>query len=347
MDRAHRRKISFADLERTYRNAGPILPPSQAHPAQAAVTQQHAQQQHLENIRRQDLARRQAKKPTDRDVPDEISEAIVGDGVARYKKLRDVERRLDASMMRKRLDVNDNMQRRWTRKEGIMRVWVSNTVEGQHWQVMEDGTGPEDGLFELGDSQATYRVKIEGRLLEDPDEPDDEQALPAQRPRLSNFFKAMTVDFDDRESSLQPDPIEWRKPQPSTQNPVDPNSSEVSFDSLEFERKGDENMNITINLIRDEKSERFQISPELAEIIDTDEDDRAGVVEAIWEYCRAMGLQEDDDKRIIICDAPLKRVRIGHFDTLRNSTKNTDEPRRSSRRTRSTFRMCQTSWHHI
>lgn len=312
--RAHRRKISFADLERTFRAAGPMVaPPHQAHAQQPALTQAQLQQQHLETIRRQDIARRQAKKPTDRDIPDEISEAVVGDGVDRYKKLRDVEKRLDAVMMRKRLDISDNLQRGYTRREGILRIWVSNTAEGQPWQVMEEGTGNEDGMFELGESQATFRVKIEGRLLDDPEDDEEDKPPPAQRPRFSHFFKAMTIDFD-RDPNLQPDgfsQIEWRKPQPTAQNPtIDQQSSEVSFDTIEFTRKADENINITINLTRDEKTERYRLSPELADILDTEEEDRAGAVQGIWEYCRAMGLQEDDDKRKIICDGPLRKVRI-------------------------------------
>ncbi|KAF2169338.1 hypothetical protein M409DRAFT_52590 [Zasmidium cellare ATCC 36951] len=308
--RAHRRKISFADIERTWRAAGPMVAPPQAHAAQPQLTQAQIQQQHLEQIRRQDHARRQAKKPTDRDIPDDISEAVVGDGVERCKKLREVERRLDAVMMRKRLDISDNLQRRYTRREGVLRIWISNTAEGQPWQVMEEGTAIEDGMFELGENQATFRVKIEGRLLEEPEDEDDKPPT-SHRPRLSSFFKAITIDFD-RDSNLNPDgfsQIEWRKPQPSQQNPnFDPNSPEASFDTLEFTRKADENINITINLTRDEKNERFKLSPELAEILDTEEEDRAGAVQGIWEYCRAMGLQEDDDKRKVVCDEPLRKL---------------------------------------
>ncbi|EME46192.1 hypothetical protein DOTSEDRAFT_60862 [Dothistroma septosporum NZE10] len=286
-----------------------MVAPPHAQPAQPQLTQAQLQQQHLEQIRRQDYARRQAKKPTDRDIPDDISEAVVGDGVERYKQLREVEKKLDAVMMRKRLDISDNLQRRYTRCEGVLRVWISNTAEGQPWQLMEEGANNEDGMFELSESNATFRVKIEGRLLDDPEEDEEDKPPATQRPRLSSFFKAITIDFD-RDPNLQPDQysqIEWRKPQPGSQN-YDAASSEAQFDTLEFTRKADENINITINLVRDEKNERFKLSPELAEILDTEEEDRAGAVQGIWEYCRAMGLQEDDDKRKIVCDEPLRKL---------------------------------------
>ncbi|KAK5126141.1 hypothetical protein LTR85_011496 [Meristemomyces frigidus] len=349
----HRRKISFADLERTFRAAGPMVPPPPPHTSSAqqptALNAAQIQQQRLDDIRRQDTARRISKKPTDRDIPDELGDVVVGDGVARYAQLRDVERQLDGVMMRKRLDISDNLQRRYTRREGVLRVWISNTAEGQPWQIVEEGGGGlnEDGTFEFGEnSQATFRVKIEGRLLDDEaEEDDDEQEAVAaekqkdtnedeaattkrpsplkrqqqQRPRFSHFFKAITIDFA-RNPQLQPDgysAIEWHKPQPQNQNQkqpshssYDPNSSAVSFDTLEFERKSDENINVTIRLQRDDKSggERFRLSPPLAELLDTEEEDRAGAVQGIWEYCRAMGLQEDEDKRSIVSDEPLRKL---------------------------------------
>ncbi|KAK4543175.1 hypothetical protein LTR36_005725 [Oleoguttula mirabilis] len=324
----HWRKISFADVERTFRAAGPMVPPPPHSAAQPALNAAQVQAQRLEELRRQDTARRISQKPTDRDIPEELGDVVVGDGVQRYAQLRDVERKLDAVVMRKRLDISDNLQRRYTRREGVLRVWVSNTAEGQPWQVVEDGSGVnEDGTFEFGEnSQATFRVKIEGRLLEDAaedekhEEGDKEKERegeaetkrpPQQRPRFSHFFKAITIDFS-RNPQLQPDgysAIEWHKPQPGPQNPsYDPNSSDVSFDTLEFERKSDENINVTIKLVRDEKNERFRLSPQLAEILDTEEEDRAGAVQGVWEYCRAMGLQEDEDKRSIVCDEPLRKL---------------------------------------
>jgi SWI/SNF-related matrix-associated actin-dependent regulator of chromatin subfamily D len=297
--------------------------PQQAHlqhGAQLTPAQLHAV--NLENQRRNEMFRRQARKPTDRDIPRDVSDITIGDGVERYRKLRDVERRLDAVMMRKRLDISENGQRRFARREGVLRIAISNTAEGQPWQVMEDGNGHEDGgMFELNENQATYRMKIEGRLLEDPSEDDDTEALAsAQRPRLSHFFKAITVDFD-RNPNLQPDgysQIEWRKPSSREKNgTTDSSSTEVNFDTLEFERKTDENMDVTINLVRDEKHERFKLSPALADLLDTNEDDKTGVVQGIWDYCRANGLQEDDDKRKIVCDEPLRKV--SHEASLRCS----------------------------
>lgn len=336
---SHKRKISHSDLMQTFRRAGPVYQQhphaaqQQAHLSQQAVQQQqqqHSQQQRQQQARQADAARR-TKQPTDRTIPDELAEVVVGDGVQRYDQLRAVERRLDATMMRKRLDVNDNVNRRYTRRDGLLRVWIRNTAEGQPWQVTEEGMALGEDGFDFGDSSAaTFRVKIEGRFEDDEAAHDgvdkgksrnaqaaeddgqastaETKATPARRPRFSHFFKSITIDFD-RNPALQPDgynAIEWRKT--STGSNVDSANSEASFDTLEFERKGDENINITISLVRDEWPERCKLSPALAEILDSDEEDMLTVLHGIWEYARAMGLQEDEDKRNIRCDEPLRRV---------------------------------------
>lgn len=54
---------------------------------------------------------RHSKVPVDRNLPDGVDQCIIGDGAQRYKDLKDVERRLDATMMRKRLDMQDNLNR--------------------------------------------------------------------------------------------------------------------------------------------------------------------------------------------------------------------------------------------
>lgn len=54
-----------------------------------------------------ELAKRRSRKPTDKSIPEGVEGCVIGDGVQRYRELRDVERKLDAAMMRKRLDVQD------------------------------------------------------------------------------------------------------------------------------------------------------------------------------------------------------------------------------------------------
>jgi len=58
-----------------------------------------------------DRAKNRSRKPTDRNIPEGVEGCIIGDGVQRYRELRELERRLDSTMMRKRLDIQDSVNR--------------------------------------------------------------------------------------------------------------------------------------------------------------------------------------------------------------------------------------------
>ncbi|RDL37217.1 Uncharacterized protein BP5553_04650 [Venustampulla echinocandica] len=309
------------------RGIGPMVG---AHP-QNSLTPSQMQAQQQAQLQANDRAKTRSRKPTDKNVPEGAEECIIGDGVQRYRELRELERRLDATMMRKRLDLQDSVTRnvkRWR----TLRIWISNTAEDQPWQA---DTLDVDAFDFSTNMDSSYRVKIEGALLEDEeddldsddsddeDEAEDGDAMdedgkektkkktktPSKPYKLSHFFKAMTVDFDRNKGKDGSDQsVEWKKPVLTPNAPSLPNAAD--FDQLEFKRGGDENMNITINLVRDENPERFQLSPLLADILDMSIATRAEAVMGLWEYIKAMGLQEDDEKRSFECDDRL-RVLLG------------------------------------
>ncbi|KAK4215026.1 SWI/SNF and RSC complexes subunit ssr3 [Rhypophila decipiens] len=316
----------------------------QGHGPHASVPMTQAQI-HQENQRREmasHLAKIRSRKPTDKSLPDGVEEILVGDGdVAQaYKSLRDFERRLDATMTRKRLDIVDSVNRNPKRFK-TLRIWIKNTVEDQFWQSNTLDVNSFDFSENL---ESSYRVKIEGRLLDDDDssKEDDEtktteddkmetdspnkakankpvSAKPGERYRFSHFFKALTVDFD-RPKSGHPSSdtsVEWKKPD---RTPAGSNlPAAADFDEFTFRRNGDENVNITINLFRHEDPERFELSPDLADVIDMKEATRQEAVMGLWEYIKLMNLQEDEEKRNFRCDDLLRKVigrDVGHIPIL-------------------------------
>ncbi|KAF4809014.1 SWI/SNF and RSC complexes subunit ssr3 [Colletotrichum siamense] len=313
-------KLQLADTH----SQGPIMPPGhhqQAAINQATIAQHHAPGQALTS----ELAKRRSRKPTDKTLPDGVEDCITDSEVAqRYKELRDFERRLDATMTRKRLDIVEAVGRNAKRYK-TLRVWISNTVEDQAWQ----GSGLSVDSFDFTPSaEPSYRVKIEARLLDDDqdesvedvaqneDQMDEDDApssrrqssAPApQKCRFSRFFKALNVEFDRSRSRAASDQtVEWKRQ--SAQN-----ATNVSdFDEFTFKRSGDENMNITVNLHRLEDPERYLLSPELAEVVDMIEASRQEAVLAVWEYIKMMGLQEDEEKRNFRCDDLLRKIINGN-----------------------------------
>jgi SWI/SNF-related matrix-associated actin-dependent regulator of chromatin subfamily D len=204
---------------------------------------------------------------------------------------------------------------------------VTNTVEDQVWQ---SGGLNVDSFDFSSNMEPTYRVKIEGRLLDDEDDLDKDETNDEPRPedadgadkmeedgdakskaakppkyRFSHFFKALTVEFPASRKGVD-QPVEWKKPEragPSTNLPA-----AADFDELTFKRSGDENMNIVINLYRHEEPERYALTPELEDIVDKPEATRQELIMAIWDYIKFHGLQEDEDKRNFRCDETLRKV---------------------------------------
>ncbi|KAI1933549.1 SWI/SNF and RSC complex subunit Ssr3 [Ophidiomyces ophidiicola] len=275
-----------------------------------------------------DSSNRRSRKPTDKCLPDAIEDVAIGDGVQQYKRLQEIERRLDSAIMRKRLDIQDSVNRN-IRRYRTMRLWVSNTVEQQPWQQIEDNP---DVLPRIGTGR--YKVKIEGRFLGDMTDfisPDDEttgdlekdsdameeEKAPqkqtnstrssfAVRKRLSHFFKTITVEFEKPSEPGVADlaTIVWNKP-PLLPNPINP-SPVSDFDSLQFSRAAEVNINGIITMTRDENPERYLLSKDLASILDVEEESRAGIIIGLWEYIKAAGLQEIEEKQAVACNERLR-----------------------------------------
>ncbi|KAI0107069.1 hypothetical protein GGR51DRAFT_165318 [Nemania sp. FL0031] len=283
-------------------------------------------------------AKRRSRQPTDKNLPDGVDDYIVGDVGQRYRELRDFERRLDATMTRKRLDIVDAVTRsakRWK----TLRIWITNTVQDQVWQ----GNGLNVDTFDFNSNlEPTYTVKIEARLLDDDsdldndedhettkagsddadrmdeDGPADPESKPTKPPRyrFSHFFKALHVDFPPNRRGIEQS-VEWKKPERVGGSPNLPAAGD--FDELTFKRHGDENLNIIINLIRHEEPGRYAISPALQDIIDMREATRQEIVMGVWEYIKMMGLSEEDERRTFRCDGLLRTafgIEIGEMPKL-------------------------------
>ncbi|KAI5858667.1 hypothetical protein BZA05DRAFT_330538 [Tricharina praecox] len=301
------------------RGPGPMIrPPQQPH---QQMSQQQMAAQHQAAVAERELAKRRARKPTDKTIPEGVEEIVANARV--YRDLREMERRYDAAIMRKRLDIQDAVNRN-IKNTRTLRIFVSNTAKDQLWQVSDRPL--DENAFDFDTGQIpTFRVKIEGRLLDDEEsdaaelDPDSDLGLtprpdnapPLQKRKFSHFFKSIVIELDrSRELHPEGNTIEWRKQSPATQPATSALglNGPAEFDGFEFERKGDDNINCTIKLIRDESPDRFRLSPALADLLDTKEDTRAGIVMKVWEYVRAHGLQDPDEKRTINCNPQLRAI---------------------------------------
>lgn len=95
------------------------------HP-QNSMTPAQLQAQQAAQESAQSRAKMRSREPTDKVMPEWVEDVIIGDGVQNYRELREVERKLDATMMRKRLDIHDSVNR---------NVKVSLTLRVCFWKL--------------------------------------------------------------------------------------------------------------------------------------------------------------------------------------------------------------------
>lgn len=212
-------------------------------------------------------------------------------------------------------------------------------MEDQVWQ----GNGLNVDAFDFTPNMdASFRVKIQGRLLDDDTVDADQEKKSAEgadtdetmagtdapkegesaRPtlgltskyRFSHYLKSLTVEFDSsRFRNGAEMNVEWKRGDAGGKGhgPL----AAADFDELTFKRTGDENTNITIKLLRHELPERYKLSPELADVVDMKEATQHEAVMGLWEYIRLSGLQEDEEKRNFRCDDLLRKVSLA-LDTV-------------------------------
>ena len=100
--------VWYSKLTWLLRILGPMV---QAQRDQREMMNQNRVQAEMLTLKQKEAAKKRATQPTDKTIPDGVEEVIIGDGVQRYKELREVERRLDATMTRKRLDIREAVDR--------------------------------------------------------------------------------------------------------------------------------------------------------------------------------------------------------------------------------------------
>ncbi|KAJ7050510.1 SWI/SNF complex protein [Mycena amicta] len=224
-----------------------------------------------------------------------------------YQDLLAMERKLDWTMMRKKAEIQDTLARtppeslliscllQLTRPQTTrtLRIFLSHTLSGQAWQNTPDLNDAPN--FDTGEGIPAWALKIEGRLLE----------LPNQRMRdkstlrkFSTFIKRMVVDLD-RDPALYPDGnmVEWPRAV-GAQNP--------QLDGFTIRRTGDLPTKARIIIHLEHNPEQYRLIPELSHVLGIREDSRVGVIQQLWNYIKIQGLQDKADRRLVHADEKLR-----------------------------------------
>ncbi|KAF8882811.1 SWI/SNF complex protein [Infundibulicybe gibba] len=211
-----------------------------------------------------------------------------------YQDLLEMERKLDWTMRRKKVEIQDTLSRNPTTTR-TLRIFMSHTVSGQLWQTGADPSQAPN--FETGEGIPAWAFKIEGRLLEPPNQRSKDRVAPR---KFSTFIKRMVIELD-RDPALYADGniVEWPRA-PGHQNPA--------LDGFTIRRTGDALTKIRVVMYLEHFPEQYKVQPELGSILGIKEDSRIGVIQALWNYIKIQGLQDKVDRRMIRADEHLKPI---------------------------------------
>ncbi|KAJ6533357.1 SWI/SNF complex 60 kDa subunit [Mycena sp. CBHHK59/15] len=235
------------------------------------------------------------RKLTDKSLPNAILQnPDFAQDSQMYQDLLGMERKLDWTMMRKKAEIQDALVRAPTTTR-TLRVFMSHTVSGQSWQTTPDLNDAPN--FETGEGIPAWALKVEGRLLELPNQRSKDKS--AVR-KLSTFIKRMVMELD-RDATLYPDGniIEWPRAT-GQQNPP--------LDGFTIRRKGDAPTKVRLIMYLEHYPEQFRVIPELGNILGIQEDSRVGVIQALWNYIKIQGLQDKVDRRLVRADEKLRPI---------------------------------------
>ncbi|PCH42853.1 SWI/SNF complex 60 kDa subunit [Wolfiporia cocos MD-104 SS10] len=239
------------------------------------------------------------RKVTDKNLPNALlqSPEFAADSQM-YRDLLEMERRLDWTMTRKRVEVQDAIQR-IAPTTRTLRIFISHTVSGQPWQQGIEGAGAEGDAGkvnpETGEGIPAWSLRIEGRLLEIPNQRAKDKVPPR---KFTTLIKQMMVEFD-RDMALYPEGniVEWlRGPQ------------QAQLDGFTIRRKGDAPTRIRVLLHLEQQPELYKVHPELGNILGLREESRTGVIQAVWNYVKLQNLQDKVDRRVVRADAHLRPI---------------------------------------
>ncbi|CAI2166789.1 20387_t:CDS:2 [Funneliformis geosporum] len=135
------------------------------------------------------------KRAVERNIPEKLN-AIVPESRL-YTELQEFERRLDTTISRKRLEIQETISKPM-RVKRTLRVFISNTAINQNPVQRETD---ENELEYCDANTPAWILRIEGRLLDLPNATKSTKAPPR---KFSSFFKSIIVELN-RDPEMYPD----------------------------------------------------------------------------------------------------------------------------------------------
>ncbi|PWN45344.1 hypothetical protein IE81DRAFT_308961 [Ceraceosorus guamensis] len=208
---------------------------------------------------------------------------------------------------------------------------ASTEAEGSNDGGADKAQSSTDAVVTNSADVPSWTLRIEGRLVAPSNLSRAASAQAAQAAatrvgahKFTNMVRAVVVELQ-RDQALHPNEsnmVEWHRPVPTAVpdrssaavgsagvgEPPLITTSEPALDGLEVKRTGSTPVKAKIVLYPAYTPERYALSPALATLLDVKEETRAGVIAALWGYVKANGLLDENDRRLVRCDAALGSI---------------------------------------
>lgn len=231
----------------------------------------------------QQMKAKKKKKVADKILPQRVRD-LVPESQA-YMDLLAFERKLDATITRKRLDIQEALKRPMKQKRKL-RIFISNTFYPGK---------PAEG-DETDDIVPSWELRVEGRLLEDAASSKLSDSGKLKR-KFSSFFKSLVIELDKELYGPDNHLVEWHRTQ---------NTQET--DGFQVKRPGEQNVRCTVMLLLDFQPAQFKLDPRLARLLGVHTQTRPVIINALWQYVKTHKLQDQHEREYINCDKYLEQI---------------------------------------
>lgn len=192
-----------------------------------------------------------------------------------YMDLLAFERKLDSTIMRKRLDIQEALKRPMKQKRKL-RIFISNTFyPAKEPTEAAAGEGSAAGASNADGTMASWELRVEGRLLEDTK--SDPNKI---KRKFSSFFKSLVIELDKDLYGPDNHLVEWHRSHTTQET-----------DGFQVKRPGDRNVRCTILLLLDYQPLQFKLDPRLARLLGVHTQTRPVIISALWQYIKTHKLQ--------------------------------------------------------
>ncbi|XP_058263220.1 SWI/SNF-related matrix-associated actin-dependent regulator of chromatin subfamily D member 2 isoform X1 [Hemibagrus wyckioides] len=213
------------------------------------------------------------RKMADKVLPQRIRD-LVPESQA-YMDLLAFERKLDQTIARKRMEIQEAIKKPITQKRKL-RIYISNTCT------------PAKPEGEESEKVASWELRVEGKLLEDPGK---------QKRKFSSFFKSLVIELDKELYGPDNHLVEWHR-MPTTQE----------TDGFQVKRPGDVSVKCTLLLMLDHQPPQYKLDPRLARLLGVHTQTRASIMQALWLYIKNNKLQDCHEKEYINCNRYFRQI---------------------------------------